>query len=69
MERLDRYPGPHDATDRGRRATPEMQEIAGELQASHGVQALAVEMDVTSTEAIDAAMSLVSREFGKLDFL
>jgi NAD(P)-dependent dehydrogenase (short-subunit alcohol dehydrogenase family) len=46
-----------------------MREIAGELQASHGVQALAVEMDVTSTESIDAAMSLVSRELGRLDFL
>lgn len=47
----------------------EMREIADELSAAYGIRALAVEMDVTSTESIDAAMSLLSREFGRLDFL
>ena len=47
----------------------EMKGLAGELQASHGVQVLAVGMDVTNTESIDEAMSLVSRQFGGLDFV
>jgi NAD(P)-dependent dehydrogenase (short-subunit alcohol dehydrogenase family) len=47
----------------------EMESLAGELRASHGVRALAVGMDVTSTESIDEAMSLLSRQFGGLDFV
>jgi NAD(P)-dependent dehydrogenase (short-subunit alcohol dehydrogenase family) len=47
----------------------EMKSLAGELQVSYGVQALAVEMDVTSTESIDEAMSLLNRQFGGLDFV
>jgi NAD(P)-dependent dehydrogenase (short-subunit alcohol dehydrogenase family) len=47
----------------------EMKSLAGELQASYGVQALAIGMDVTHTESIDEAMSLLSRQFGRLDFV
>ncbi len=47
----------------------EMQKIAGELKSTYGVQALAVGMDVASTESVDIAMSTVKKEFGGLDFL
>ncbi|MFH2133013.1 MAG: SDR family NAD(P)-dependent oxidoreductase, partial [bacterium] len=47
----------------------EMQQIASELQASYGVQVLSVGLDVTSTPSINAAMTLINRTFGGLDFL
>ncbi len=47
----------------------ELREIAGELADEFGVKAAALEMDVTSTGSVQAAMSEVKARFGRLDFL
>ncbi len=43
--------------------------IASELKQTYGVEALALEMDVTKTESINQAMKTIKDTFGSLNFL
>lgn len=46
-----------------------MLELVTELEEKFGIKALAVGMDVSSTESIDTAMAEVKEKFGRLDYL
>ncbi|MFO7963289.1 MAG: SDR family NAD(P)-dependent oxidoreductase [Desulfobacterales bacterium] len=47
----------------------ELKMIADELNARYGVKTLALEMDVTRSDSVNAAMEAVKETFGSLDFL
>ena len=47
----------------------EMQRIVEKLKNDHGVEALALGLDVTRTDSVEAAMALVKARFGGLDYL
>ncbi|MBU2551113.1 MAG: SDR family oxidoreductase [Proteobacteria bacterium] len=47
----------------------EMGRIVERLEADHGIEALALGMDVTRTDSVEAAMAAVRERFGRLDFL
>lgn len=46
-----------------------MQELVTELEEKHSIRGLAVEMDVSDTESVDAAMDAVKEKYGRLDYL
>ncbi|MBT4262840.1 MAG: SDR family oxidoreductase [Deltaproteobacteria bacterium] len=46
-----------------------MQELVEDLKNKYPIEAIALGMDVTSTESVDAAMAKVKKQCGRLDFL
>lgn len=55
--------------DVGTGSTDEMEQIAKELQDEFGVKTLAVNLDVTDTQTVDAMREIVQAKFGTLDIL
>ncbi len=47
----------------------EMESIAGSLKDDHGVETLAVELDVMSTDSINRMMEVVKAQFARVDLL
>ncbi|MAE93317.1 MAG: short-chain dehydrogenase, partial [Deltaproteobacteria bacterium] len=46
-----------------------LEEIADELAEAHGVQALALPLDVSQEDSVQAALSVVGERFGRIDAL
>ena len=44
-------------------------EVAAEIKATYGVEAIGISCDITSTEAVDAAVDEVMKVFGRVDIL
>jgi gluconate 5-dehydrogenase len=51
------------------RRKPQLDEVCAAITAEFGVKALAVQCDITSTEAVEAAVDAALAEFGRIDIL
>lgn len=49
--------------------TEEMNQVAADLAAKYGVRAIAIEMDVTNAQSVNAMAEKVKAEFGRMDAL
>ncbi len=61
--------GPEVAEGIRRGSLGALEEIAAELADAHGVETLALPLDVTSDESVQAAVSAVGKRFGRIDAL
>lgn len=46
-----------------------VEEVAAQLTADYGVEAIGISCDITSTEAVEAAVKSVMDKFGRIDIL
>lgn len=61
--------GPELMPGIGRGSLEALEEIASELAETHGVRTLALPLDVTEDESVQAAVSTVGERFGRIDAL